>query len=130
MSYEGTIVVEGVEYGSRLPRGRHGIPQALVTENQRDRLLDAATEIFSDQGYAALAVANVIQQAGVSRGTFYEIFDNKFDCLLAAVGQGRVRAGRARQLCRASRLPGIGCRRQALPNAKGSCIASTSARPE
>ncbi len=44
MSYEGTIVVEGVEYGSRLPRGRHGIPQALVTENQRDRLLDAATD--------------------------------------------------------------------------------------
>jgi AcrR family transcriptional regulator len=84
MSYEGTIVVEGVEYGSRLPRGRHGIPQALVTENQRDRLLDAATAIFAGEGYAALAVANVIGQAGVSRGTFYEIFENKFDCLLAA----------------------------------------------
>jgi AcrR family transcriptional regulator len=84
MSYEGTIVVEGVEYGSRLPRGRHGIPQALVTANQRDRLLDAATSIFAEQGYAALAVANVIEQAGVSRGTFYEIFENKFDCLLAA----------------------------------------------
>jgi AcrR family transcriptional regulator len=84
MSYEGTIVVEGVEYGSRLPRGRHGIPQALVTANQRDRLLDAATSIFAAEGYAALAVANVIEQAGVSRGTFYEIFDNKFDCLLAA----------------------------------------------
>jgi AcrR family transcriptional regulator len=84
MSYDGTIVVDGVEYGSRLPRGRHGIPQALVTENQRDRLLDAATTIFAERGYAALAVASVIQQAGVSRGTFYEIFDNKFDCLLAA----------------------------------------------
>jgi AcrR family transcriptional regulator len=84
MSYEGTIVVEGVEYGSRLPRGRHGIPQALVTENQRDRLLDAATTIFAEDGFAALAVASVIQRAGVSRGTFYEIFDNKFDCLLAA----------------------------------------------
>jgi AcrR family transcriptional regulator len=84
MSYEGTIVVEGVEYGSRLPRGRHGIPQALVTENQRDRLLDAATTIFAAEGFASLAVANVIQQAGVSRGTFYEIFDNKIDCLLAA----------------------------------------------
>jgi AcrR family transcriptional regulator len=84
MSYEGTIVVEGVEYGSRLPRGRHGIPQALVTENQRDRLIDAATAIFAERGFASLAVANVIDQAGVSRGTFYEIFDNKFDCLLAA----------------------------------------------
>src|SRR6187397_2433509 len=84
MSYEGTIVVEGVEYGSRLPRGRHGIPQALVIENQRDRLLDSATMIFAQRGFASLAVANVIEQAGVSRGTFYEIFDNKFDCLLAA----------------------------------------------
>ena len=87
MSYEGTIVVEGVEYGSRLPRGRHGIPQTLVTANQRERLLNAATAIFAEQGYAALAVANVIERAGVSRGTFYEIFENKFACLLAAQGR-------------------------------------------
>jgi AcrR family transcriptional regulator len=84
MSYEGTIVVDGVQYGSRLPRGRHGIPQELVTANQRERLLDAATAMFAEEGYASLAVASVIDRAGVSRGTFYEIFDNKFDCLLAA----------------------------------------------
>jgi AcrR family transcriptional regulator len=84
MSYEGTIVVEGVEYGSRLPRGRHGIPQELVAANQRERLLDAATAILAEEGYASLAVVTVIERAGVSRGTFYEIFDNKFGCLLAA----------------------------------------------
>lgn len=84
MSYEGTIIVDGVEYGSRLPRGRHGIPHKLVVANQRERLLNAAAAIFAEEGYASLAVANVIRRAGVSRGTFYEIFDNKLDCLLAA----------------------------------------------
>jgi AcrR family transcriptional regulator len=84
MSYEGTIVVGGVEYGHRLPRGRHGIPQEAVIANQRERLLDAATAVFAERGYASLSVANVIERAGVSRGTFYKLFENKSDCLLAA----------------------------------------------
>ncbi|HEX6229187.1 MAG TPA: TetR/AcrR family transcriptional regulator [Solirubrobacterales bacterium] len=84
MSYEGTIVVDGVDYGHRLPRGRHGIPHETVIANQRERLLDAATAVFGEQGYASLSVANVIERAGVSRGTFYKLFENKSDCLLAA----------------------------------------------
>jgi AcrR family transcriptional regulator len=94
MTYEGPIVVDGVSYGTRLPRGRHGIPRALVTENQRERLMDAATAIFATEGFSALAVANLIDRAGVSRGTFYENFENKLACLLAAQRRafGRLRA--------------------------------------
>jgi AcrR family transcriptional regulator len=84
VSYEGTIVVDGVEYRQRLPRGRHGIPQDLVIANQRERLLDAATRIFAEQGYSALSVAGVIEEAGVSRQTFYDQFENKISCVLAA----------------------------------------------
>jgi AcrR family transcriptional regulator len=84
MSYEGAIVVEGVNYGHRLPRGRHGIPEAAVIANQRERLLDAATEILAEEGYASLVVQSVIARAGVSRRTFYKIFDNKLDCVVAA----------------------------------------------
>jgi AcrR family transcriptional regulator len=84
MSYEGAIVVEGVNYGHRLPRGRHGIPNALVRANQRERLLRAVTEVFAEQGYASLVVQNVIDRAGVSRRTFYKIFENKLDCVIAA----------------------------------------------
>jgi AcrR family transcriptional regulator len=84
MSYEGAIVVDGVNYGRRLPRGKHGIPQELVIANQRERLLSAATAIIAEEGYSSLAVANVIERAGVSRGTFYKIFENKVDCVLAA----------------------------------------------
>jgi AcrR family transcriptional regulator len=84
MSYEGTIEVDGVEYERRLPPGRHGIPHELVLANQRERLLRAATEIFAARGYAALSVARVIERAGVSRQTFYGLFENKPDCVLAA----------------------------------------------
>jgi AcrR family transcriptional regulator len=84
MSYKGVVVVNGVNYGHRLPRGRHGIPRELVTANQRERLLRATTEIFAEEGYASLAVRNVIARAGVSRATFYRIFDGKVDLVRAA----------------------------------------------
>jgi AcrR family transcriptional regulator len=84
MSYRGgTTAISGASYG-RLPRGRHGIPREVVTANQRERVLDAVTEIFAEQGYAALAIRNVIDRAGVSRATFYKIFEGKDDCVRAA----------------------------------------------
>jgi AcrR family transcriptional regulator len=84
MSYQGAIVVNGVNYGNRLPRGRHGIPQELVIANQRERMLSAAATIFAERGYAAMSVSDVIKRAGVSRATFYQLFGNKLECLLAA----------------------------------------------
>ena len=47
-------------------------------------MLAAATAIFAEQGYAALSVATVTSQASVSRSTFYKLFDDKLDCVLAA----------------------------------------------
>jgi AcrR family transcriptional regulator len=84
MSYEGSIVVGGVDYGKRLPRGRHGIPETLVVANQRERLLKAAADVFAEQGYAALSVSSVIERAGVSRATFYKLFEDKLNCVLSA----------------------------------------------
>jgi AcrR family transcriptional regulator len=76
-------VIAGIDYG-RLPRGRHGIPKEEVLANQRERLLGATAAIFAEEGYAALAVGTVITRAGVSRSTFYKLFDDKLDCVLAA----------------------------------------------
>jgi AcrR family transcriptional regulator len=39
---------------------------------------------FNVKGYARVAVADVIERAGVSRKTFYEQFANKDECFLAA----------------------------------------------
>jgi AcrR family transcriptional regulator len=84
MTYKGAVVVNGVNYGHRLPRGRHGIPRELVTANQQERLLKATTTIFADEGYASLAIRNVIDRAGVSRATFYKLFEGKVELVLAA----------------------------------------------
>jgi AcrR family transcriptional regulator len=71
-----------------LPRGRHAAPRAVVRETQRARMLEAMVGAVADKGYARVAVADVIQRAGVSRKTFYEQFANKEDCFLAAYDAG------------------------------------------
>lgn len=76
-------VIAGVEYG-KLPHGRHGIPKEEVLANQRERILAATAAIFAEEGYAALVVSAVTARAGVSRSTFYKLFDDKLDCVLAA----------------------------------------------
>jgi AcrR family transcriptional regulator len=68
----------------RLPRGRHGLPPEQVAESQRWRLLGAAAEVLVERGYARTRVADIAAQAGVSRGTLYEHFDDLPACLLAA----------------------------------------------
>ena len=71
-----------------LPRGRHAAPRTVVRETQRARMLDAMVQAVAEKGYARVAVADVIERAGVSRKTFYEQFSNKEDCFLAAYDAG------------------------------------------
>ena len=49
---------------------------------QRLRLALAMIDAVGEDGYRETRVADVIARAGVSRKTFYELFDNKQDCLL------------------------------------------------
>jgi AcrR family transcriptional regulator len=68
----------------RLPRGRHGLPRELVTRSQRERLLAAVVRATVDKGYEATTVGDILGEAGVGRESFYELFDDKRDCMLAA----------------------------------------------
>jgi AcrR family transcriptional regulator len=68
----------------RLPRGRHGLPREAVTGSQRSRIHQAMIEVVSTRGYPETRVVDVIGVAGVSRKTFYELFESKEDCFLAA----------------------------------------------
>lgn len=68
----------------QLPRGRHKLSRRFVTDHQRQRLLMGAAQALSEHHYAALSVEHIHKQAGVSRTTFYEHFDNKRDCMLVA----------------------------------------------
>ncbi len=55
-----------------------------MTESQRNRIHQAIIEVVSKRGYPETRVVDVIGVAGVSRKTFYELFDSKEDCFLAA----------------------------------------------
>jgi AcrR family transcriptional regulator len=68
----------------RLPRGRHGLPREIVTRSQRERLLAAVVRVTAAKTYAATTVADILEEAGVGRETFYELFDDKRSCMLAA----------------------------------------------
>jgi AcrR family transcriptional regulator len=68
----------------RPPRGRHRLPREVVARSQRQRLLEAAIRVVAEKGYAAMTVGDLTKRAGVSRTTFYELFDDKEVCFLAA----------------------------------------------
>lgn len=55
-----------------------------MTESQRNRIHEAMIGVVSERGYPETRVVDVIGVAGVSRKTFYELFDSKEDCFLAA----------------------------------------------
>lgn len=68
----------------RLPRGRHGLPRELVERSQRERLLAAVVRVTAAKGFEQTTVADILGEAGVGRESFYELFDDKLDCMLAA----------------------------------------------
>jgi AcrR family transcriptional regulator len=68
----------------RPPRGRHRLPPEVVARSQRERLLEAAVRVVAEKGYAAATVGDLTGEAGVSRTTFYELFEDKEDCFLSA----------------------------------------------
>src|SRR3954463_127018 len=61
----------------------------LLTERaQRAKLLEAMVQVVSEKGYAAATVADAVKLARVSRGTFYELFASKQQCLATAYKLG------------------------------------------
>lgn len=68
----------------RPPRGRHRLPPEVIARSQRERLLEAAVRVVAEKGYAATTVADLTREAGISRTTFYAMFEDKEACFLAA----------------------------------------------
>jgi AcrR family transcriptional regulator len=76
-----TETISGGAVGSN-GLGRQG---AHVMEMQRRRLLLAFAEVIADVGVDGASVGRVCGRAGVSRRTFYEIFEHREACFLAAL---------------------------------------------
>lgn len=51
-------------------------------EATRKRLLGAARRVFGELGFVATRVDDIVEQAGVSHGTFYRYFTDKKDVLI------------------------------------------------
>lgn len=56
------------------------------TKQTHDRILDAASRLFREQGIAAVGVDAVMQAAGLSHGGFYRHFPSKDALAAAALG--------------------------------------------
>jgi len=56
----------------------------MVLADQRSRLLAGVVEIVAAHGYDRASVESIVRAAGISRRTFYDLFPNKSEALLAA----------------------------------------------
>lgn len=56
-----------------------------VQLNTRDRLIDAARDLFLMQGYNATGIAQILKKAGVNSGSLYHFFPTKEDLLIAVL---------------------------------------------
>lgn len=64
--------------------GRDALPPDVVAEHQRERLFGATVELVSKRGYRDTSVDHIVKTARVGRATFYELYEGKEDCFLAA----------------------------------------------
>ncbi len=80
-----------VRKGAR-PEAAGGLPREHVGEIQRVRILMAMAEVASERGAGSASVAHIVARAGVSRRTFYDLFEDREDCFLATFDEIVARA--------------------------------------
>jgi AcrR family transcriptional regulator/DNA-binding MarR family transcriptional regulator len=71
-----------------------GTPRVQVEEIQRSRLLSAAAAVIDELGYEQSSVARIAARGRVSRRTFYELFGNREECLVALLDEVAERVDR------------------------------------
>ncbi len=69
-------------------RSPHGASRSFVVHNQRERILDAVTNLTAANGYGSLTVEDIASEAAISLQAFYEHFESKEDAFLVAYELG------------------------------------------
>jgi AcrR family transcriptional regulator len=72
------------EQAVTVPTGRHGLPADVVAAYQRERLLTATIGLVAKRGYRGTSVDHIVRSARVGYVAFYDLFEDKEDCFLAA----------------------------------------------
>lgn len=75
---------EHVDELGPLPGGHHGLTREQILESQRERLLAAIAHEVAERGYRATTITEIVKRASVSTRDFYQHFENKEQCFLAA----------------------------------------------
>jgi AcrR family transcriptional regulator/DNA-binding MarR family transcriptional regulator len=95
----------GASRGAR--RERAVSPSVVVSGHQRARLLAGAVWAVDRLGFTQTTVGHITERAHVSRRTFYELFADREDCLLAVL---KDTAGRLTAELQAAELNGLSWR--------------------
>jgi AcrR family transcriptional regulator len=72
-------------------RTGHSPSRSFVVHNQRERILDALTNLTASNGYGGLTVEEIAAEAAVSLQAFYEHFESKEDAFLVAYELGHAK---------------------------------------
>ena len=56
-----------------------------MTKNTRQRIVDAAMELFWLKGYSSTSIADILSRSQVNSGSFYHFFPGKQDVLVAVL---------------------------------------------
>jgi len=67
------------------PRRGGGAEAGAGSPPRRERILDAAERLIAARGLAGTPIEAIVKEAGVSSVTFYELFEGKEECFLAAL---------------------------------------------
>jgi AcrR family transcriptional regulator len=67
-----------------VPLGRHGLAPDVVAAHQRERLFTATVELVAKRGYRNTSIDHIVKAARVGYVAFYDLFEGKEDCFLAA----------------------------------------------
>ena len=57
----------------------------MSAQQRREYILRKAAEVFSRKGYRMASVSDIVEEAGVGRGTFYLYFDSKKEIFIALI---------------------------------------------
>lgn len=60
----------------------------MLKERRQEQVFHSAREVFSQKGFHKASISDIVQRAGIARGTFYLYFKNKrhiFYCLLESL---------------------------------------------
>ena len=57
--------------------------------DRKQQVLLTAQQLFVEKGFSATSVQDILDEAKISKGTFYNYFSSKNECLIAILDNGR-----------------------------------------